>query len=291
MRLVPERRVFHTRAGLALVADAYGDPGARPVVLAHGGGQTRHAWGGAAAALARRGWHALALDLRGHGESQWSPAGQYEIEVFAEDLADVAASLDQSPVLVGASLGGLAAILAQGGVERGPFSAVVLVDVTPRLELDGVARIRSFMTEHLERGFATLEEAADAVAAYQPQRVRERNLAGLEKNLRRGDDGRWRWHWDPRFMNRESRLSPEVTGPRLTDAARNLRVPTLLVRGRMSELVSEASVREFLELAPHARFVDVSGAGHMVAGDRNDVFSEAVIGFLAELAPELREVG
>ena len=147
------------------------------------------------------------------------------------------------------------------------------------------------MTEHLERGFATLDEAADAVAAYQPQRVRERNLAGLEKNLRRGDDGRWRWHWDPRFMNRESRLSPEVTGPRLTDAARNLRVPTLLVRGRMSELVSEASVREFLELAPHARFVDVSGAGHMVAGDRNDVFSEAVIGFLAELAPELREVG
>ena len=92
-------------------------------------------------------------------------------------------------------------------------------------------------------------------------------------------------------MNRESRLPPGGSESSLTTAARNLRVPTLLVRGRMSELVSEASVREFLELAPHAQFVDVTGAGHMVAGDRNDVFSAAVIGFLAELAPELREVG
>ena len=282
----PERRVFRTRAGLALVADAYGDLAARPVVLAHGGGQTRHAWGGAAAALARRGWYALALDLRGHGESDWSPGGEYEFDVFAEDLADIAALLARPPVLVGASLGGLAALIAQGEAERDVFSAVVLVDVTPRMEPTGVARIRGFMTEHLERGFATLEEAADAVAAYQPQRVRERNLAGLEKNLRRGDDGRWRWHWDPRFMQRESRLPPELSWPRLAAAARNLRVPTLLVRGRMSELVSEAAAREFLQLVPHARYQDVSGAGHMVAGDRNDAFSDAVIGFLSDLSPE-----
>jgi len=287
----PERRVFHTRTGLALVADAYGDPAARPVVLAHGGGQTRHAWGGAAVALAKRGWHALALDLRGHGESEWSPNGEYEFDVFAADLADVAAALGRPPALVGASLGGIAAMIAQGESPRGVCSAVVLVDVTPRMEPSGVERIRGFMTEHLEHGFATLDEAAEAVAAYQPQRVRQRNLAGLEKNLRRGADGRWRWHWDPRFMRRESRLPPELTFPRLEAAAQNLRVPTLLVRGRMSELVSESAAQEFLALVPHARYVDVSGAGHMVAGDRNDVFSDAVIAFLAELTPELREVG
>ncbi len=281
----PERRIFRTRNGLALVSDAYGDPSARPVVLAHGGGQTRHAWGGAAEALARRGWHAFALDLRGHGESDWSPLGEYDFEFFAHDLSDVAAALPEPPVLVGASLGGIAAMIAQGESEHETFSAVVLVDVTPRLETEGVARVRSFMTEHIERGFATLEEAADAVAAYQPQRTRERNLAGLEKNLRRGDDGRWRWHWDPRFMSRESRVPPDLTWPRLEEAAKNLRVPTLLVRGRMSELVSESSARQFLELVPHARYVDVSGAGHMVAGDRNDVFSDAVIRFLSELAP------
>jgi pimeloyl-ACP methyl ester carboxylesterase len=281
-----ERRVFRTRGGLALVADAYGDPLARPVVLAHGGGQTRHAWGGAATALSRRGWYALALDLRGHGESDWSPDGDYEFGVFADDLRDVSASLTQPPVLVGASLGGLAALLAQGEARPDVFSAVVLVDVTPRMEPTGVERIRGFMSEHLERGFATLDEAADAVAAYQPQRVRERNLAGLEKNLRRGDDGRWRWHWDPRFMERRSRLPPELTVPRFSAAARNLRVPALLVRGRMSELVSEEAAREFLELVPHARYVDVSGAGHMVAGDRNDIFSDAVIGFLSDLSAD-----
>jgi pimeloyl-ACP methyl ester carboxylesterase len=287
----PERRLFHTRSGLALVADAYGDSCARPVLLAHGGGQTRHAWGGAAAALATRGWYALALDLRGHGESDWSPDGDYEFDVFAADLADVASALAHRPVLVGASLGGIAAMIAQGESPDGLFSAVVLVDVTPRMEPSGVERIRGFMTEHLEHGFASLDEAAEAVAAYQPQRVRQRNLAGLEKNLRRGADGRWRWHWDPRFMRRESRLPPELTFPRLEAAARNVRVPTLLVRGRMSELVSEAAAQEFLALVPHARYVDVSGAGHMVAGDRNDVFSDAVVGFLADLSPELREVG
>jgi pimeloyl-ACP methyl ester carboxylesterase len=285
------RRVFRTREGLELVADAYGEPGARPVVLAHGGGQTRHAWGGAAQALARRGWHALALDLRGHGESAWSPDGAYEFDVFARDLEDVARALRASPVVVGASLGGLAALLAQGESPAGVFSAVVLVDVTPRMEAAGVDRIRGFMTEHLERGFATLEEAAEAVAAYQPHRKRERNLAGLEKNLRRGADGRWRWHWDPRFMRRDTQVPRDLSQSRLVDAARNLRVPTLLVRGRMSDLVSEESAREFLELVPHARFADVSGAGHMVAGDRNDVFSDAVVEFLSALPAELAEVG
>ena len=124
----PERRVFCTRGGLALVADTFGDPDARPVLLAHGGGQTRHAWGGAAAALARRGWHAIALDLRGHGESAWSPNGEYEFDVFAADLADVAAQLAQTPALVGASLGGIAGLIARGESVNDVFSTVVLVD-------------------------------------------------------------------------------------------------------------------------------------------------------------------
>jgi pimeloyl-ACP methyl ester carboxylesterase len=286
-----ERRIFRTRGGLALVADAYGDPTARPVILAHGGGQTRHAWGGAAAALAKRGWYALALDLRGHGESDWSPDGAYPYDVFAADLTDVAAQLGALPVFVGASLGGIASLVAQGESDQTICTAIVLVDVTPRMQQAGVERIMDFMSANLERGFATLDEAADAVAAYQPQRVRQRNLAGLEKNLRLGEDGRWRWHWDPSFMNRAARPPAEVIFQRLAAAARKLRVPTLLVRGRMSELVDEDAAREFLELVPHARTVDVSGAGHMVAGDRNDVFSDAVIAFLSELAPVLREVG
>jgi len=278
---------FEGQGGVVLRGDAWGPPGAMPVVLLHGGGQTRHSWGGTGRALAARGYRAMALDLRGHGDSDWSPDGRYGGEVFVRDLRDVAAALPRAPAVVGASLGGLAALLAEGESERSVTAAVVLVDVTPRLEVAGVLRILDFMTGRPE-GFASLEEAADAVAAYLPSRRRPRDLAGLEKNLRRRADGRWRWHWDPRFVEGAERAQgpPEAYDPgRLLRAARGLRVPTLLVRGRVSDVVSPEGVDEFRAAAPHARFADVSGAGHMVAGDRNDAFTDAVVEFLTQAVP------
>ena len=186
--------------------------------------------------------------------------------------------------MVGASLGGIAALCAEGESQAALLAAVVLVDVTPRLEPVGVMRILSFMTDRPE-GFASLEEAAGAVAAYREHRARPSDLAGLAKNLRRGEDGRYRWHWDPKFLNRERTPGSTLTPGRLLDAARGLRVPTLLVRGKLSDVVSLEGAAEFRAAAPHARFVDVSGAGHMVAGDRNDVFTDAVIGFLRSAVP------
>ncbi len=270
--------------GLVLRGDAFGSPEAPPVVLLHGGGQTRHSWSGTARRLAREGWHALSLDLRGHGESDWSPEGAYDLEDFVRDLVVVARSLPRRPVVVGASLGGMAALCAEGESQAPLLSAVVLVDLTPRLEPRGVRRIISFMTDRPD-GFGSLEEAADAVAAYREHRARPSDLAGLAKNLRRGDDGRYRWHWDPKFMSRQRPAGNTLTPGRLLDAARGLRVPTLLVRGRLSDVVSLEGAEEFRRAVPHARFVDVSGAGHMVAGDRNDLFSEAVIGFLRRDVP------
>ncbi len=155
-------------------------------------------------------------------------------------------------------------------------TAVVLVDITPRVNPQGVERIRAFMTAKLE-GVASLEEAADAVAAYLPHRPRPKDLSGLAKNLRREPDGRYRWHWDPQLMS-PTRLARARDPERLLAAARSLRVPTLLVRGKLSDIVSEETAAEFL--AADACYVDVSGAGHMVAGDQNDIFSQAVIEFL-----------
>jgi len=279
------RRVLRFSAeGLTLVGDGYGDPAAPPVLLLHGGGQTRHAWGGTAAALAQAGWYAIALDLRGHGESSWDPAGDYSIEAFARDLVAVAAGFTRTPAVVGASLGGLALLIAQGEMAARPAAAAVLVDIAPRTDPVGVERIIRFMSAHPE-GFASLDDAADAIARYLPDRPRPRDLSGLSKNLRRGPDGRWRWHWDPRFLRSERRPTVTQDPERLEAAARNLRVPTLLVRGRMSDVVSAASVQAFLAQVPDARFVDVCGAGHMVAGDRNDAFTEAVVAFLAEHHP------
>ncbi|MCC6643100.1 MAG: alpha/beta hydrolase [Deltaproteobacteria bacterium] len=267
---------------MTLAADAWGDPEAEAVVFLHGGGQTRHAWGDTARELAERGWYAVSLDLRGHGESDWSPDGSYRLDAFVEDLRAVLGGLGRPATLVGASLGGMTALVAAGEEPRSDVRALVLVDIAPRMERSGALRIVSFMLARPE-GFASLEEAADAVAAYQPHRERPRDTRGLEKNLRLGPDGRWRWHWDPRFLMGVGVPHAGQTPNRLDEAARALAVPTLLVRGRLSDLLSEEGARHFLDLVPHARFADVSGAGHMVAGDRNDLFTRAVVDFLTQL--------
>lgn len=282
--IVPVRRTFSLPSGMRLAADGWGDPAAPPVLLLHGGGQTRHAWDGAAAALAAEGLHAITIDHRGHGESDFDPAGDYTIDGFVGDLREVLAALGRPPVLVGASLGGICSLLVEATAPAPVCRAIVLVDVTPRMEVPGIKRIIAFMAARPD-GFASLEEVADFVAAYLPHRPRPADVRGLEKNLRRGDDGRWRWHWDPRLMavwnpeNFDPEEGQRIVRERL-DAARRLRVPALLVRGRMSDVVSEAGAREFLDAVPHAEYVDLAAAGHMVAGDRNDAFTAAVVEFI-----------
>ncbi len=275
------RAVAYDAGGIVLRGDAWGEPSGRTVVLLHGGGQTRHAWGGTARVLAGRGFQAIALDLRGHGESDWPEDGDYRMDAFAEDVRRVTAAFAEPPALVGASLGGLAALVAAGESATPVASALVLVDVVPRLRPEGVGRIVAFMTGHPD-GFATLDEAADAVAAYLHHRPRPKDVAGLEKNLRRGADSRYRWHWDPRFISGERSIEGTRDPERLDRAAARLRIPTLLVRGRMSDVVAEEDARHFFGLLHDGHYVDVSGAGHMVAGDRNDRFTAAVVDFLTQ---------
>lgn len=274
-----ERVVFSSHDGLELVGDAFGDPRGAPVVLLHGGGQTRNAWGGTAAALAAAGRYAVALDQRGHGESAWAADGNYRLHSFAADLAGVVRGFDEPATVVGASLGGLAALLAEGEAEGPLLSALVLVDIAPRLEMKGVSRIIGFMTAHPD-GFASLDEAADAVSEFLHHRSRPSDTAGLAKNLRQGADGRYRWHWDPRFIRGDYGIDANTFEQRLSACARSLTVPTLLVRGRQSDVLSEEAAADFLKLAPHAEYVDVAHAAHMVAGDRNDAFTDAVVTFL-----------
>lgn len=278
---------FAGRHGLRIAATVVGNPNDPPVVLAHGGGQTRHSWHTTTSFLGNHGWYAVSIDLRGHGDSEWAPDGDYSMDAFASDVIEVARSLDK-PVLIGASLGGSSSLAALGITRDAPCaSGLILVDIAPHIEVKGAERILGFMAERMLDGFASLEEVADAVHSYNPHRPRPTDLNGLRKNVRQRADGRWYWHWDPAFIlnrpfdgeSRQLRSRPDL----LDDAARSLRVPTLLVRGRQSDLLSEQGAREFLDIVPHAKYADVGGAGHMVAGDRNDAFNDAVVGFLREL--------
>jgi pimeloyl-ACP methyl ester carboxylesterase len=279
---------FRGAAGNRLAADVFGDAG-RPVLLLHGGGQTRHAWRRTAVEIARAGRMAYAVDQRGHGDSEWVADGAYRFKDFADDATAVAAELTrrhgEPPVAIGASLGGIASLLASGEATDPIFAALVLVDITPRVDLTGVAKVQGFMRAHAREGFGSVEEAAEAVAAYLPHRPRPRSTEGLKKNLRLHPDGRWRWHWDPRFLDGRRPVDGRraETEERLIAAARGLKIPAMLVRGGSSELVQEEHAREFLALVPQARFADVSGARHMVAGDKNDQFSAAILEFLENL--------
>ena len=291
----PTAEIFEIvgRGGVRLTGERWPAPAsALPVVLLHGGGQTRHSWRATAARLAATGRAVISMDSRGHGDSEWDPAGDYSLDAFAADLRILVATLDRPPVVIGASLGGITALLAAGEHPE-VASAVILVDVVVAVEPAGVARIRDFMSAHSD-GFASLEEVADAVAAYNPVRRRARNVDGLRKNVRLHEDGRWHWHWDPAFVRIDDEPQRRVGRERLRAAAARIEVPTLIVRGAQSEVVSEEGLADMRRLIPQAQTVNVQKAGHMVAGDDNDVFAERLEAFLDRVesaAPSARPSG
>ena len=272
----PEHLRFEGFGGVTIAADRRGDPADPAVVFLHGGGQTRHSWGGTARLLAADGWCTYTLDLRGHGQSDWAPEGDYRLAAFADDVAAVIAALGTRPILVGASLGGLAALLLEGVRHPGSIEALVLVDVVPRMNQAGSQRIGDFMRENMESGFASLDEAADAIAAYNPLRPRPSDLDGLRKNLRERD-GRWYWHWDPAFVSR-SEGSPTLSEIHDTDLMMGAAHAVAVDLPNYSCGAARATwsprgpgAREYVDEIGDVEYVDVSGAGHMVAGERAEI--------------------
>ncbi|MFZ0712809.1 alpha/beta fold hydrolase, partial [Mycobacterium sp.] len=249
----------------------------RPTILMlHGGGQNRFSWKNTGQILADEGFHVVALDSRGHGDSDRAPDADYDIETLTADVMQVLDAIGRPVMLIGASMGGLTGILVADRAGPKRVTGLVLVDVVPRFEKNGSARIRDFMFSGLH-GFASLDEAADAVAAYLPHRTKPRSPEGLKKNLRLRD-GRWYWHWDPAFMTKPGD-DPELRTENFEHAAANLTIPVLLIRGKLSDVVSPEGVRHFLDTVPNAEFVELSDAGHTAAGDDNDAFSDVVVKF------------
>jgi pimeloyl-ACP methyl ester carboxylesterase len=267
---------------LTLVADEWNRDAEvaadRPTILMlHGGGQNRYSWKNTGQILADAGYHVIALDTRGHGDSDRSPTANYSIESLCADTLQVLYQIGRPVTLIGASMGGLTGIAAAHEAGSELVNRLVLVDVVPRFEKNGSARIRDFMFSGVD-GFDSLEEAAEAVAAYLPHRTRPRSPEGLKKNLRQRD-GRWYWHWDPAFLTKPED-DPFARMDKLEQAAMNLEIPILLIRGKLSDVVSTEGVEDFLAKVPRAEFVELSGAGHTAAGDDNDAFSHVVVEFV-----------
>ncbi len=278
----PQTVRFSGVDGVRLVADEWNrgveGAGGRPAILMlHGGGQNRFSWKNTGQILADQGFHVVAIDTRGHGDSDRAPDADYAIETLTADVMLVLEAIGGPVVLIGASMGGLTGILAADRAGPKIVTRLILVDVVPRFEKTGSARIRDFMFSGID-GFESLEQAADAVAAYLPHRTRPRNPEGLKKNLRLRD-GRWYWHWDPAFMTKPGD-DPELRTEKFEQAAVDLKIPILLIRGKLSDVVSPEGVRHFLAEVPNAEFVELSDAGHTAAGDDNDAFSAAVVAFV-----------
>lgn len=268
--------------GLMLAGDKWGNESAPLVLLLHGGGQTRHAWKETGECLAAAGYQAVAYDARGHGDSEWARESEYSVDFMVEDLRATSERFGSSnPILVGASMGGITSLITIGEGKM-KATALVLVDVVPQFVAEGAQEVLNFMRQRPE-GFETLDEVADAIASYQQHRPRPRNLHGLSKNVRLAPDGRYKWHWDPAWC----RASADVaeTRQRLAAAGYHLNTPTLLVRGALSHVLSDESVAQFLAQCPHAEYVNIENAAHMVAGDKNDVFGQATLDFLKRAVP------
>lgn len=281
------QKIFTTPDGLTLVGDVGGRADAPAVILLHGGGQTRHSWAETMHRLVESGYFVVNYDARGHGDSSWSPTGNYSIQALASDLCAIRETICGPAAFVGASMGGMTSFYAVGSSNPPAADVLVMVDIVLRVADGGVEKIRQFMVSH-RNGFANLAEAVAAVVTYNPDRPRPKDSSGLRKNLRQGDDGRLYWHWDPRMLEMSPSSEPPSRIAALMQVSNHVSVPTLVVRGEHSDVVDDEGVAEMRRLVPQTEVYEVPGAGHMVAGDRNDAFSEGVITFLDRHFPTRR---
>lgn len=268
---------------LQLAGERFGPVDADPVILLHGGGQSRSAWRGAAKRLASSGMSACIMDLRGHGESEWSADRHYAFDDYAADLAATIDCLGGwCAGVVGASLGGHIGLIAAAKYPE-KIGLLMLADVTPWID----ETIGDSMREALRqanRGFASVEDASDAVTRLRGTPPSKGSTAGLLRHLRRGADGRFYFLWDPAMMD-DDKLRGGGEGGIFQRAAGQLPMPVMVMRAEHSTLTSPAQVQAFRHVHADLAETVIPGVGHMVSGDSNDAYAEAILAFIAARKP------
>jgi esterase len=260
----------------------WGTAGRPPMVFLHGGGLNAHTWDLVCASL-RAERHCLALDQRGHGDSEWSPEMDYATESHVGDLDAFLTALGlERVVLVGMSLGGVNA-LAWAGTHGRRLAGLVLVDIGPEVRTDGVRKIAAFTSEATP--LDSVEQFVDRALTFNPRRNRELLRRSLLHNLRRMPDGRWMWKYDQRHRGRTP--DPDAYARRralLWSAVDAVQCPTLVVRGAQSDVFHDDDAERLARRLRRGRWVRVEDAGHTVQGDNPAGLLVALRAFLDEIA-------
>lgn len=251
-----------------------------PIVFLHGGGLNAHTWDVVALMLHER-YRCIALDQRGHGDSEWSPAIDYGVETQVRDVEGLVDALGlERPVLVGQSMGGLNS-MAYAVRHSARMKGLVVVDVGPEIEAAGAQRIREFAsTPELDSIDAFLERAVRFNPLRDPAVLRR----SLFYNLRQLPSDKWALKHDQRRASEEATRISTAQRERLAQQVSKISCPTLIVRGALSEVLTDAAAERFARSLPKARWVRVENAGHNVQGDNPR-------GLLEAMRPFLREIG
>jgi esterase len=257
----------------------WGPPEAAPIVLLHGGSLTAHTWDLVCLALSDR-YRCIAVDLRGHGESEWPADADYRLETMAGDIAGVIDLLAvKDPVVVGMSLGGLTALRLAGDLGAS-LRGLVIVDVGPDLRTDGAKEIVEF-TQH-DQEMDSVEDFVARAMRFNSTRKPELLRRSLLHNLRRLPTGRWTWKWDKRRMHEPDFDRMRAEHALLWDSVARIACPTLIVRGERSRVFLDEDGRKLAAAIGQSTFVVVKDSGHTVQGDNPRGLLAVMEPFLAE---------
>jgi pimeloyl-ACP methyl ester carboxylesterase len=250
-----------------------------PIVLLHGGGLNAHTWDVVALMLRDR-YRCIALDQRGHGDSEWSPAIDYGVETQVRDVEGFVESLKlEQPILVGQSMGGLNA-MAYAVRHSEQLKGLVVVDVGPEIDAAGAQRIREFAsTPELESPEAFLERAVKFNPLRNPAVLRR----SLFYNLRQLPSGKFALKHDQRRASEEAWRISTAQRERLSREVTRISCPALIVRGALSDVLSDQAAENFARSLPHARWMQVEKAGHNVQGDNPRGLLDAILPFFNEI--------
>jgi len=249
-----------------------------PILFLHGGGINAHTWDCVAVMLRER-YRCIALDQRGHGDSEWSPVVDYRIASHVGDIEGfIEATRLERPIVIGQSMGGLNSI-AYATRHSDRMRAMVIVDVAPEISAPGADRIREFSsTPELDSPAAFLERAVKFNSLRDPAVLRR----SLHYNLRETPAGKWTFKHDQRRRTDDAMRSFTEDRVRLASEVSKIKCPTLVMRGALSDVLTDASAEKFARSLPNGRWVRIEKSGHNVQGDNPRAFLDAMNSFFSE---------